>query len=143
MNYPVADTGAETSLGAAEYAAMHARLDALSEGNAAFVDRCFHLFVQETTTDLAHLDAASAKGDDAAVVSIAHRLKGACLTSGAAQIAACCAELELEAREGAQARVASALHRLAALFQAVCRERMDDMTEQPVPIGHAGRRPTG
>ena len=134
MSDLAADTPGELSLGAAEYLAMRAHLCTLSEGNAAFIDRCFQLFVKETTADLAHLDAAVAQGDAAAVVSIAHRLKGGCLTSGAAQMAACCAELETEARAAARVSVASALDRLAALFQGVCTQQTDYATRKLVPV---------
>ena len=57
MKYQAVETDGMVRLGTAEHAAMHAHLCALAEGNAAFVDRCFQLFIEETVADLAHLDA--------------------------------------------------------------------------------------
>src|SRR5207248_617732 len=143
MSDPAAATDGGMGRDAAEYGAMHARLCALGAADAAFIDRCFQLFVQETAADLARLDAIITQGDAAAVVSTAHRLKGACLTIGAAQMAACCTELETGARDGARLEAMGVLPRLAVLFQDLCWEVAGPTTGTVVPDAEAGQPPSG
>jgi HPt (histidine-containing phosphotransfer) domain-containing protein len=108
---------------AGEEATVYAYLCTASGGDSAFVRRCLQLFADETVADLAHLEAAITQGDAGAVASRAHRLKGACLTIRATQMAATCVELEAWARGDARITAAETLHRLAALLQEVCGTR--------------------
>ena len=123
MTNHTADTRDGVRRMAGDEAAVYASLCTASGGDCAFVRRCLQLFADETAADLAHLEAGIAQGGAGAVASRAHRLKGACLTIGATQMAAICVELETWARGDTRISAAETLHRLAALLQEVCGTR--------------------
>jgi CheY-like chemotaxis protein len=86
--------------GAAGVEAVLTRLRVLGEGDAGFVARFVRRFVADTAAQLVALEAAVAQEDCDGVRRIAHGLKGACSSFGAARLAELCAQLEARAREG-------------------------------------------
>ncbi|HEX8234231.1 MAG TPA: EAL domain-containing protein [Caulobacteraceae bacterium] len=71
-----------------------------AEGRGDFVERVLELYRNNTPASLSALTAAFESGDSPGVAKAAHALKSMSLNIGARRVAAVCAKVEAEAREG-------------------------------------------
>jgi HPt (histidine-containing phosphotransfer) domain-containing protein len=96
-----------------------------SIGERAFLQGLIGHYLEMAASQLAELQAASALGDPARMMEVAHSLRGASATLGAMEVASACTALEVSAAagrvtgpEGLQ-RVAMAVDRATEALRAV------------------------
>jgi len=123
---------------AAEAEGILARLRSLEEMGPGFVSTFVSLFVEDTTAQMANLDAAVARGDAAAAQRLAHSLKGASSNVGADAMATLCGQIEDRARAGALADLPAAVRRLHEEYGRVRRVLADGLDP---PNGEQERTP--
>lgn len=89
------------------------------EGDSQFVKDLLTAFQESTTEAISGIDAAISNQDPKTVASLAHRLKGSCLSLGAVRMADVCAALETDAQLGSLEGGKERLERIRAEFEQV------------------------
>jgi PAS domain S-box-containing protein len=90
-----------------------------ARGRREAVIEIIDLFLESTPLRLERLREMARDGDLAALLSLAHSLRGAALQLGAREVAALCAEVQAAARENQAAQLDPLFERLQAEFRAV------------------------
>ncbi len=86
-----------------------------SPGEPDMLGELIDMFIPDAHAQLTELRAALASGNMEGAAALAHRLRGSSLNLGATDLAACCAELEQNARQRTQ-------HEVAGLFERIEQE---------------------
>jgi HPt (histidine-containing phosphotransfer) domain-containing protein len=90
-----------------------------ARGRREAVIEIIDLFLESTPLRLERLREVAREGDLAALLSLAHSLRGAALQLGAREVAQLCAEAQAAAREGQASRLDPLFERLQEEFREV------------------------
>ncbi len=94
-------------------------LELQDEGDTGFLKDLLAIFQESTTEAISEIDIAISNQAPRTVASLAHKLKGSCLSLGAIRMANVCAALEAEAKLGSLEGSSERLKQIRSEFELV------------------------